>query len=67
MLSAWFVKIIESSWAKSGIEQAAVYTADKPITVSRGAPGLEEKAETVFVKQIKKGLEMKIPQPGEDM
>lgn len=67
ILSGWFIRIIQSSWAKSGIEQAAVNTADKPVTVSKGAPGMEEKAERVFVKQIKEGLEMKIPKPGEDM
>lgn len=67
MLSAWFVKIIESSWAKSGIEQAAVHTADKPVTISRGAPGVEEIAERVPVKKIKEGLGMKIPKLGEDM
>jgi methionyl-tRNA synthetase len=67
VLSAWLIRIIESPWAKSGIEQAAINTADKPVTASKGAPGMDEKAERVFVKQIKEGVEMKIPKPGEDM
>lgn len=64
MLSAWLIKIITSSWGKSGIEQAEAFTADKPVTVS-GA--VEEMAERVFVKKIKEGLEMKFLKPGEDM
>lgn len=64
MLSAWFIKIIKSSWGKSGIEQAEVFTADKPVTVSRA---VEDRAERVFVKKIKEGLEMKFPKPGADM
>lgn len=64
MLSAWLIKIIKSSWGKSGIEQAEVFTADKPVTVSRA---VEERAERVFVKKIKEGLEMKFLKPGEDM
>ncbi|KAI5852510.1 tRNA synthetases class I (M)-domain-containing protein [Morchella snyderi] len=65
VLSAWFVKVIGSSWAKAGIELAAANTADKPVTISKGAPGIEEKAERVFVKLIKEGVQMKVPSPGE--
>jgi methionyl-tRNA synthetase len=67
VLSAWFVKVIGSSWAKAGIELAAANTADKPVTISKGAPGIEEKAERVFVKLIKEGVQMKVPSPGEAM
>ncbi|KAH0614510.1 uncharacterized protein H6S33_000146 [Morchella sextelata] len=65
VLSAWFVKVIGSSWAKAGIELAAANTADKPVTISKGAPGIEEKAERVFVKLIKEGVQMKVASPGE--
>ncbi|RPB09726.1 methionyl-tRNA synthetase [Morchella conica CCBAS932] len=67
VLSAWFVKVIGSSWAKAGIELAAANTADKPMTISKGAPGMEEKAERVFVKLIKEGVQMKVPNTGEDI
>lgn len=67
MLTAWFVKITESPWGKFGIEQAAVYAADKPAPISRGIPSVEEKVERVFVQKIKEGLEMKFSKPGEDM
>lgn len=67
MLTAWFVKIIESPWGKSGIEQAAAYADDKPTLVSRRVPGVEEKVERVSVQKIKGGLEMKFPKLGQDM
>lgn len=67
MLTAWFVKITESPWGKFGIEQAAVYAADKPTLVSGGVSGVGENVERVFEQKIKGGLEMKFPKPGEDM
>ncbi|KAL0640524.1 methionine--tRNA ligase mes1 [Maublancomyces gigas] len=67
VLSAWFFRTIESSWVKSGIEQAGVHAAIKPVTVSGGVLSVEEKGERVFEKKIKEGLEMKIPKPGEDI
>lgn len=66
VLSAWFFKITESSWAKSGIKQAAVHTAGEPIIVSGGVP-MGEKGGQVLEKKIKEGLEMKVPKLGEDM
>lgn len=44
-----------------------MHTADKPITVSKGALDIEGRVGKVFVKQIKEGLEMKISKLGEDM
>lgn len=66
VLSAWFFKITESSWAKSGIKQATVHTAGEPAIVGGGVPR-GKKGGQVFEKKIKEGLEMKVPKLGEDM
>jgi hypothetical protein len=61
------MKVIETPWAKAGIEQVTAQTTEKPVKTSKGAPELEPAAERVFEKKIKSGLEMKIPREGEPM
>ncbi|KAL7276478.1 methionine--tRNA ligase mes1 [Rhizina undulata] len=66
-LHAWFSKIIDTQWAMKGVQEATSHTASKPVAISAGAPGVGEKAERIFVKKIKEGIEMKIPKAGEDI
>ena len=76
-LSAWFSKVVRSSWAKAGIEKATVLTTVEPrkkiLTTAeprkkiRKAPAIEDTSERVLVKKIKAGVEMKIPKAGEEM
>ena len=54
-----------TEWAKHGTKQATMLTAESP--AGGAAPAGGEKVERRVIKNIKGGLEMKVPKPGEDM
>ena len=64
-LSAWLIKVTGTGWAKHGTKEAAMLTTESP--AGGAAPAGRDKVERVVVKNIKEGLEMKTPKPGEDM
>ena len=66
-LSAWFSRVVKSSWAKAGIEKATVLTTVVPQKKTRKTPAVEDTSERVLVKKIKAGVEMKLPKAGEEM
>ncbi|PWW77535.1 methionyl-tRNA synthetase [Tuber magnatum] len=71
-LSSWLAKIIGTEWAKTGIEQAIIHTADN--LVARGGAGKGTVKSTsipvddrprVMIQRIKEGTSMKIRDPNE--
>ncbi|KAF8545415.1 tRNA synthetases class I (M)-domain-containing protein [Trichophaea hybrida] len=69
-VSAWFAKVAGTAWAKAGTEKVTTLIA-KPVKMSRGArketPAVEEFVERMSIKNIKVGVEMKVPKAGQDI
>jgi methionyl-tRNA synthetase len=71
-LSAWFVKVLNTQWAKSGIEKVAALTTVKPTKISKGAKkesatAVEDSTPREMIQKLKPDVQMKIPKEGEDM
>ncbi|KAI5797246.1 tRNA synthetases class I (M)-domain-containing protein [Pyronema domesticum] len=71
-LSAWFVKVLNTQWAKSGIEKVAALTTVKPTKISKGAKkesatAVEDSTPREMIQKLKPDVQMKIPKEGEDI
>jgi len=66
-LAAWFSRVVGTPWARAAIEKVAVLTTVEPTKKSKSAPAAEDTSERVYVKKIKEGTAMRIPDEGEPM
>lgn len=62
-VKSWYLKSLDTAWAKAGIEQAAAQTTVQPVEPSPA----QGKVEKVFVEKMNDAARMKIPTPGEKM
>jgi methionyl-tRNA synthetase len=70
-LFVWFAKVADTAWAKAGTEKATSLTTVKLLKISAKARkktlAAEELGERMSIKNIKAGVEMKVPKAGQDM
>lgn len=67
-LSTWFKKVLDSKWAKIGIEKATTVTGTKE-KKQKGKKVVKEEdvSDRVYVTKIKEGINMNIPDPSKKM
>lgn len=67
-LSTWFKNVLETKWAKAGIEKATALTVTKE-KKQKGKKVVKEEdvSERVYVTKIKDGINMDIPDPNQKM
>ena len=62
-LKSWFLAILDTTWAKQGIEQAAAQTSELPLEPTP----VQGKPEQAFVQKVRVEAKMNITEPSQDM